>query len=374
MAAARIRDLAVAKFGLLPVPHDALAASPALRALHDDEAAWAAYAKARKLPLTRRRPRGDDGSDGDDGDDGDEEDARLRKRVVATTRRHLAKSGVALPTRKLLLSQLDAFYDAEIDEDVDDVRTLSAESTLWSPWALPTGLSLECDYRYVPRNVSVDFELALRTRVAPVPSRVRPRWAPLLSVRWDWEEGRPRRGWGGRHRDDESMADASDEDESDSDGSDSEEEGGWGGGASDGGELVKVETAHSPGLTPATARQWREAVGGPGGALLPAAAVPDYALVSAAVRVGMADGAPAAARQTGHVWRATAADADAMKAAGVWATVLEEERLVGRESVAAQPFSPDCIQRDWWEVAIRRATGAARAADAYYRETSDVEE
>jgi len=365
--------LAVAKFGLVPVPDDALASSPALRALHDDEAAWTAYAKARKLPLTRRRPRDDNGDDGDDGDDSDdEEDAHLRKRVVAATRRHLAKSGVAPPTRKLLLSQLDAFYDAEIDEDFDDVRTLSAETTLWSPWALPTGLSLSCNYLCVPRNESVDFELSLRSRLAPAPRRARAPWAPLLSVRWDWEAGRRHRRVGRRHRDDESLFDASDEDEGESDSDASDSEDGWGGGSA-GGELVKVETAHSPGLTPATGRRWREAVGGPGGALLPVDAVPDYALVSAAVRAGMADGATAAAKQTGHVWRASAADAAAMKAAGVWATVLTQERMVGREREAAEPFSPDCIQRDWWEVAIRRATGAARAADAYYRETSDVE-
>lgn len=299
-----------AKYGLLDVPPAVLAASPAARALHNDEAAWRRYAAAREADQDEDEDSAEEGYDfGGDDDDGD---GLLTRAVQSALRKHLRAVGVGEPLRDALLRSVAQSFDTEW-ADVDDLRTMNVSTQVWSPLALPTGIHLSFHWHYRPRENEVEFNLSLDYRPLLLPGAREKR---VRLLRAEFDEG-PSAGFG--------------------DFDDHE----WNG----------EEVSSSRGVTRAAVRLFRTcllggAAAGEGGE--PADWPSAYALTSFVVRAGMAQ-----CRYlgfTGHVWRPSEADRAAMHADGV---------------LDASAGYVD-VSRSWIDHAIRTVTGATTAVDAYY--------
>lgn len=360
-----------AKYGLAAVPPASLAASPALRALHDDEAAWRRYEATRALFVDFLAADGGGeavAGDGQDDDDDDiNSDARSRE-LVARLRPRLGdllrEEGVPPPAADALLAALSQQAGTSWDDD-DCLGDATVQTLLWSPRALPTGVGIVGTYhsdhhgissglaehcidlhcRPLPprtpwkggeEDVTMAEELGVAGIVTPEPWRLLLKssceGSPVTSLTWERED-----------------------------------------------ELTtEVDVTCADGLSPTTARHLRKWLYGPpaaAGAAAAAAArggsgngdgdgdggngddVSDHALLRFVVVAGLALGADHH-HYTGPVWDATPAEAE-MRAVGVWAAAQAEEGLPSAAPAAA-------LRRSWVDHALRLAAGTPRTADRYY--------
>lgn len=278
-------------------------------------------------------------------------------------------------------------------EELDDLRSASVDTALWSPLALPSGVGLTGSWEHRVRWSSCDYFMVLHVRSLPPPA---PATAGGVG------------GMGG-------------EDVDGKDGGGGESGGGSGGGcggdgdgrrrrndAPDGvsgfdndrrlqvpaldpwqqlllstfkeapstglGEEVDevlsqtVDLSSATGINPMTVRLLRTWLYG-SAAALPGVGdgVSDYALTSFAVTAGLSDAIHSPYRYAGPVWTCDDSDAAEMRADGVWVRVLSEEHL----PPSASPYR---VRRTWVDHAVRAASNGLTTLDSYYHRHDPAEE